>query len=116
MWVQGLMLAVSHSLPAGVHGAGVGDLRVSSVGHELTPNPIYGGPLYDTIPHSLPLKPESLSDPPPLPPLTASTEPKYTDNPTTGQAKLPTSDVEESSRCRKETDDCYIQMHTRDRQ
>ena len=88
----------------------VRDLRVSNVSHSLTPNPIYGGPLYETIgnPLSLPLtiKPEPPS------PCTLTPEPKYTDSPTTGQAKLPACEYEEAAPCKRETEDCYIQMHT----
>ena len=109
---------------AGAH-SNVEDLRVSSVAHNLTPNPIYDGPLYETIsdaaaPRSLRLKPKPLTlPPPPLPPSSslssARKEPKYTDSPTVGQFKLPrhVSEYEEPKGCKKETEeDCYIQMHT----
>ena len=99
-------------------------LRVSSVAHNLTPNPIYGDPLYETIsdaaaPKSprLKAKPPTLP-PPPLPPSSslssARGEPKYTDSPTVGQFKLPqVLEYEEPKGCKKDTEeDYYIQMHT----
>ena len=105
--------------PAIIAGArtNIEDLRATNVSHNLTPNPIYGGPLYETVGDrlndlSLPLflKPE-LPSPRPSPSGSAA-EPKYTDSPTTGQLKLPTMD-QEATQTKKETDDCYIQMHTK---
>lgn len=106
------LLAIVYSLIAG-RQTNVEDLRVSSIPHDLTPNPIYGGPLYDTVQDpslhkSLNIKTE------PLPPIPSPySEPKYIDSPTTGQLKLQESKDQSNGEIVKDTEDSYIFMHTR---
>jgi hypothetical protein len=87
--------------------------KTDSMPYDLTPNPIYDGPLYDTVQEPfkqlLTLKPQPTTVP--------VTEPIYSDSPSHDKQRHgPGSGYEEVALCKKEAEDCYIQMQSYKRQ
>ena len=81
--------------------------------YDLTPNPIYDGPLYDTVQEPF----KQLLNLKPQPTAVPVTEPIYSDDPSHDKQRHgPGSGYEEVALCKKEAEDCYIQMQSYKRQ
>ena len=89
------------------------DDEMDSVPYNLTANPIYDGPLYDTVQEPF----KQLLTLEPQPSIVPVSESVYSDNPSHGtQRPVPGSGYEEVALCKKEAEDCYIQMQSYKRQ
>ena len=89
------------------------DDEMDSVPYNLTANPIYDGPMYDTVQEPF----KQLLTLNPQPATVPASESVYSDNPSHGkQRSVPGSGYEEVALRKLEAEDCYIQMQSYKRQ
>ena len=92
---------------------GDNEAEIDGMPYDLTTNPIYDGPVYDTVQEPfkqlLTLKPQPTTVP--------VSESVYSDNPFhSRQRPVPGSGYDEVALYKKEAEDCYIQMQSYKRQ
>ena len=86
--------------------ATIEDMKTENSQCEMTPNPIYNGPLYDTVqePFMAALKLQPL-------PLPVRAEPNYTESPMQ-QIQRSVAVTGELMPQQREPEDCYVHMHS----